>query len=463
MTDMTKGSPIKLILAFMIPILIGNLFQQLYSMVDTAIVGKFVGVQALAAVGATGGLVFLILGFINGLTHGFSVIISQRFGSNDEEGVKKATAMSIYLSAIATVIITIICMIFAKPLLQIMNTPADILADANTYVSIIFGGIIATISYNLLASVLRAFGDSKTPLIFLIMSSIINIVLDLVFIIIFNMGVAGAAWATVISQAVSGICCLIFMKKRYSILKFENDELRVNGHCIRRLCYMGIPMGLQYSITAIGSVILQTAVNGLGSLVVATVTAGSKISMFLSCPFDALGSTMATYAGQNVGAKKLDRVSEGIKSSLKIGSIYSIIAFIISIFFGKTIALLFVNGSEVELLSMVKKYLIITAAFYIPLCFVNVVRFTIQGMGYSTFAICAGVCEMVARTVCGFVLVPIFGFTAVCLASPIAWICADAFLIPGYISVLKKMKKEIKLRTKEKVSDIKEVNAGIDL
>ena len=220
---------------------------------------------------------------------------------------------------------------------------------------------------------------------------------------------------------------------------------------------MGIPMGLQYSITAIGSVILQTAVNGLGSLVVATVTAGSKISMFLSCPFDALGSTMATYAGQNVGAKKLERVSEGIKSSLKIGSIYSIIAFIISVFFGKTIALLFVNGSEVELLSMVKKYLIITAAFYIPLCFVNVVRFTIQGMGYSTFAICAGVCEMVARTVCGFVLVPIFGFTAVCLASPIAWICADAFLIPGYISVLKKMKKEFKISSKESIEITKEI------
>lgn len=315
----------------------------------------------------------------------------------------------------------------------------------------------------MLAGIIRSLGDSKTPLIFLIMSSIINIILDLVFIIVFNMGVAGAAWATVISQGVSGICCLIFMAKRYSILKFEKDELKINGHCIRRLCYIGVPMGLQYSITAIGSVILQTAVNGLGSIVVAAVTAGSKISMFLWCPFDALGSTMATYAGQNVGAKKLERVNEGVKKSIIIGSVYSIIAFIVSILFGETIALLFVDGNQTELLSMVSKQLIITGAFYIPLCFVNVVRFTIQGMGYSTFAIFAGICEMVARTICGFVLVPMFGFNAVCLASPIAWICADAFLIPGYMNVMNKMKREINLPTKEKVTNIKEVNIEIEL
>ena len=319
-------------------------------------------------------------------------------------------------------------------------------------------GIPVTYLYNLLAGIIRSLGDSKTPLIFLLISSILNIILDLVFIIVFHMGVSGAAWATVISQGISGISCLIFMKKRYSILKFEKDELKINRHCIRRLCYMGIPMGLQYSITAIGSVILQTAVNGLGSLVVAAVTAGGKISMFLCCPFDALGSTMATYAGQNVGANKLDRVNEGIKKSIIIGSIYSIFAFLISILFGKTIALLFVDGSQVELLSMVNKQLIITAAFYIPLCFVNVVRFTIQGMGYSTFAICAGVCEMIARAICGFVLVPMFGFTAVCLASPIAWIAADAFLIPGYISVFNKMKRIVMILDNEKNNNSLEIN-----
>ena len=358
---------------------------------------------------------------------------------------------------------TLVVCLLCRNILGWMNTPNDIMEGAYSYIFVIFLGIPVTYLYNLLAGIIRSLGDSKTPLMFLIMSSIINIILDLVFIIVFNMGVSGAAWATVISQGVSGICCLIFMAKRYSILKFEKDELKINGHCIRRLCYMGVPMGLQYSITAIGSVILQTAVNGLGSLVVAAVTAGSKISMFLCCPFDALGSTMATYAGQNVGAKKLDRVNEGIKNSIIIGSVYSIIAFLVSIFFGKTIALLFVDGNELELLSMVSKQLIITALFYIPLCLVNVVRFTIQGMGYSTFAIFAGICEMIARTICGFILVPIFGFNAVCLASPIAWICADLFLIPGYISVMNKMKREIKPLTKEKVGNIKEISRSIEV
>ena len=447
--DLTQGNVFKLILGFSIPLLFGMLFQQFYSMVDTIIVGKYLGVTALAEVGSTGSISFMIIGFCMGVCNGFAIPVAQKFGARNYKLLRKYVFNSAILSAIFSLVMTIIVCLLCRNILEWMNTPDDIMDGAYSYIFVIFLGIPVTYLYNLLAGIIRSFGDSKTPLIFLIMSSIINIVLDLVFIIIFNMGVAGAAWATVISQAVSGICCLIFMKKRYSILKFENDELKVNGHCIRRLCYMGIPMGLQYSITAIGSVILQTAVNGLGSLVVATVTAGSKISMFLSCPFDALGSTMATYAGQNVGAKKLDRVSEGIKSSLKIGSIYSIIAFIISIFFGKTIALLFVNGSEVELLSMVKKYLIITAAFYIPLCFVNVVRFTIQGMGYSTFAILAGVCEMIARALCGFILVPIFGYVAVCLASPVAWIFADAFLIPAYKYVINKSKCEMKIKLVE--------------
>ena len=392
--------------------------------------------------------------------------ITPNFGTAIKNAVQNGISTVLTIGGfivIFSVIMTLVVCLLCRNILGWMNTPNDIMEGAYSYIFVIFLGIPVTYLYNLLAGIIRSLGDSKTPLMFLIMSSIINIILDLVFIIVFNMGVSGAAWATVISQGVSGICCLIFMAKRYSILKFEKDELKINGHCIRRLCYMGVPMGLQYSITAIGSVILQTAVNGLGSLVVAAVTAGSKISMFLCCPFDALGSTMATYAGQNVGAKKLDRVNEGIKNSIIIGSVYSIIAFLVSIFFGKTIALLFVDGNELELLSMVSKQLIITALFYIPLCLVNVVRFTIQGMGYSTFAIFAGICEMIARTICGFILVPIFGFNAVCLASPIAWICADLFLIPGYISVMNKMKRKIKPLTKEKVGNIKEISTSIEV
>ena len=461
--DLTQGNVFKLILGFSIPLLLGMLFQQFYSMVYTIIVGRYLGVTALAEVGSTGSINFMIIGFCMGVCNGFAIPVAQKFGARNYKLLRKYVFNSGVLAVIFSVIMTLVVCLLCRNILGWMNTPNDIMEGAYSYIFVIFLGIPVTYLYNLLAGIIRSLGDSKTPLMFLIMSSIINIILDLVFIIVFNMGVSGAAWATVISQGVSGICCLIFMAKRYSILKFEKDELKINGHCIRRLCYMGVPMGLQYSITAIGSVILQTAVNGLGSLVVAAVTAGSKISMFLCCPFDALGSTMATYAGQNVGAKKLDRVNEGIKNSIIIGSVYSIIAFLVSIFFGKTIALLFVDGNELELLSMVSKQLIITALFYIPLCLVNVVRFTIQGMGYSTFAIFAGICEMIARTICGFILVPIFGFNAVCLASPIAWICADLFLIPGYISVMNKMKRKIKPLTKEKVGNIKEISTSIEV
>ena len=461
--DLTQGNVFKLILGFSIPLLLGMLFQQFYSMVDTIIVGRYLGVTALAEVGSTGSINFMIIGFCMGVCNGFAIPVAQKFGARNYKLLRKYVFNSGVLAVIFSVIMTLVVCLLCRNILGWMNTPNDIMEGAYSYIFVIFLGIPVTYLYNLLAGIIRSLGDSKTPLMFLIMSSIINIILDLVFIIVFNMGVSGAAWATVISQGVSGICCLIFMAKRYSILKFEKDELKINGHFIRRLCYMGVPMGLQYSITAIGSVILQTAVNGLGSLVVAAVTAGSKISMFLCCPFDALGSTMATYAGQNVGAKKLDRVNEGIKNSIIIGSVYSIIAFLVSIFFGKTIALLFVDGNELKLLSMVSKQLIITALFYIPLCLVNVVRFTIQGMGYSTFAIFAGICEMIARTICGFILVPIFGFNAVCLASPIAWICADLFLIPGYISVMNKMKREIKPLTKEKVGNIKEISTSIEV
>ena len=461
--DLTQGNVFKLILGFSIPLLLGMLFQQFYSMVDTIIVGRYLGVTALAEVGSTGSINFMIIGFCMGVCNGFAIPVAQKFGARNYKLLRKYVFNSGVLAVIFSVIMTLVVCLLCRNILGWMNTPNDIMEGSYSYIFVIFLGIPVTYLYNLLAGIIRSLGDSKTPLMFLIMSSIINIILDLVFIIVFNMGVSGAAWATVISQGVSGICCLIFMAKRYSILKFEKDELKINGHCIRRLCYMGVPMGLQYSITAIGSVILQTAVNGLGSLVVAAVTAGSKISMFLCCPFDALGSTMATYAGQNVGAKKLDRVNEGIKNSIIIGSVYSIIAFLVSIFFGKTIALLFVDGNELELLSMVSKQLIITALFYIPLCLVNVVRFTIQGMGYSTFAIFAGICEMIARTICGFILVTIFGFNAVCLASPIALICADLFLIPGYISVMNKMKRKIKPLTKEKVGNIKEISTSIEV
>ena len=351
-----------------------------------------------------------------------------------------------------TVIVCVLC----NNILLWMNTPSDIIKGAYEYIFVIFLGIPVIYLYNILSGIIRSLGDSKTPLYFLLISSGLNILLDLLFIIELHLGVAGAAWATVISQAIAGICCLIYMRKRYEVLKFEKDELKISGRCIKKLCYMGIPMGLQYSITAIGSVVLQTAVNGLGSVIVAAVTAAQKISGLLCCPFDALGSTMATYTGQNVGAKKLERISEGIKKSIIIGAVYSIIALMITVLFGSKITLLFVDRGEVDIIPKATQYLITLVIFYIPLSLVYIVRFTIQGMGYSTLAILAGVCEMAARTLFGFVLVPVLGFSAACFASPIAWICADVFLIPAYKMVYKKLSIKLKL---DKVEVVKK--AGI--
>ena len=449
MRDMTKGNVFNIILGFAIPLLLGMLFQQFYSMVDTIIVGKYLGVSALASVGSTGSINFMIIGFCMGVCNGFAIPVAQKFGAGNFKKLRKYVFNSGFLAIVFSVVMTLIVCVFCRQILIAMRTPEDIIQGAYSYIYVIFLGIPATYLYNLLSGIIRSLGDSKTPLFFLIISSIINIILDLFLIIYMHMGVAGAAWATVIAQAVSGILCLIYMRKKYSVLKFESDELKIDGYCIRRLCYMGVPMGLQYSITAIGSVILQAAVNGLGSIIVAAVTAAGKISMFLCCPFDALGSTMATYTGQNIGAGKLERISEGIKKSMIIGSVYSIVALIISVFFGKSLALLFVNENEIEILAKVSENLIIIAAFYIPLCIVNVVRFTIQGMGYSTFAILAGVCEMIARALCGFILVPIFDYVAVCLASPVAWIFADAFLIPAYKYVINKSKCEMKIKLVE--------------
>jgi len=262
---------------------------------------------------------------------------------------------------------------------------------------------------------------------------------------VFRMGVAGAAVATVLSQLISGTLCLIYMYYKFDILIVKKDEWKADTHLMRILCSMGVPMGLQYSITAIGSVILQTAVNTLGSAAVASMTAGSKVSLFFCCPFDALGSTMSTYGGQNVGAKRLDRIGKGLLSCSILGIVYSIAAFVILYFFGDKFALMFLDAGETEILQNARMMLVINSAFFIPLTFVNVIRFLIQGMGYSTFAILAGVFEMIARTLGGVFLVPVFGYTGACFASPLAWILADLFLFPAYFHVMKRLHKILKV------------------
>lgn len=441
--DMTVGSPMKLILGFALPLLMGMLFQQIYSLVDTIIVGRALGVTALAAVGATGSINFLIIGFCLGVCSGFALPVAQRFGAKDYKGMRKYVGNSAILAVIIAIIMTVLTVLLCRNILVWMNTPEDIIDLSYNYIVIIFAGIPATILYNLLSSYLRSLGDSVTPLIFLVISAVLNIALDLLFIVTFQMGVFGAAFATVLSQGISGLLCLIYIIFKCKLLHPERDDWTLDGSYVRTLLIMGLPMGFQYSITAIGSVILQTSVNALGSEAVASMTAASKISLFMCCPFDALGSTMATYGGQNVGAGKLDRLSKGLFSAGIVGIIYSIGIFIFNVFFGHNLIHLFVKASEVTVVTQAKTFLLINAAFYIPLVFVNEVRFLIQGMGFSGFAVFAGVFEMVARSLVGALFVPIFGFSAACFASPLAWIFADCFLFPAYFHVLRKLKRQM--------------------
>ena len=437
--DMTSGSTMKLILGFAVPLLMGMLFQQVYSLVDTIIVGRFLGVSALAAVGATGSINFLIVGFCQGICNGFALPVAQRFGAKDYDGLRKYVGNSAVLSIIFGGAITLITVIACRPILELMQTPADIIDLSYHYIVVIFAGIPAIMLYNILSAYLRSLGDSITPVIFLVLSAGLNIGLDLLFIVTFHWGVFGAAFATVLSQAVSGILCLILIIKKFDLLNLKREDWKLDWGYSRYLLIMGLPMGLQYSITAIGSVILQASVNTLGSTAVASMTAGSKISMFVVCPFDALGSTMATFGGQNVGAGRLDRLGRGLRSAVILGAIYSALILVVLIFFGRDLILLFVSANEAAVIAQAKQFLVTNAAFYLMLALVNIVRFLIQGMGFSGFAVFAGVFEMVARTLIGLVFVPIFGFTAACSANPLAWIFADCFLIPAFFHCRKKL------------------------
>lgn len=437
--DMTSGSTMKLILGFAVPLLMGMLFQQVYSLVDTIIVGRFLGVSALAAVGATGSINFLIIGFCQGICNGFALPVAQRFGAKDYDGLRKYVGNSAVLSIIFGGAITLITVIACRPILELMQTPADIIDLSYHYIVVIFAGIPAIMLYNILSAYLRSLGDSITPVIFLVLSAGLNIGLDLLFIVTFHWGVFGAAFATVLSQAVSGILCLILIIKKFDLLHLKREDWKLDWGYSRYLLIMGLPMGLQYSITAIGSVILQASVNTLGSTAVASMTAGSRISMFVVCPFDALGSTMATFGGQNVGAGRLDRLGRGLRSAVTLGAVYSALILVVLIFFGRDLILLFVSAKEVTVIAQAKQFLVTNAAFYLMLALVNIVRFLIQGMGFSGFAVFAGVFEMVARTLVGLVFVPIFGFTAACFASPLAWIFADCFLIPAFFHCRKKL------------------------
>ena len=452
--DLTEGSPLKRIVFFALPMLFGVLFQQFYSFVDTAVVGRYLGAERLAAVGATGSVNFLVIGMCLGLCSGFSIPIAQAFGAKDEHEMRRCVFHAVVLSGVLSVLFAVLATVFCKPLLRLMNTPEEIIDASARYISIIFAAIPCCVLYNMASGILRSLGDSRTPVVFLVMASLVNIVLDLLLIIVCGMDVAGAAVATAASQLLAGIGCVIVMIRRFPVLHLNREDRQFAFKRARKMLGIGLPMGLQFSITAIGSVMVQWSVNGLGVNAVAAVSGGVKISMFFACVFDALASTMATYAGQNMGARKLDRIHQGLRAASVLGIIYCALAFGVVVLFAQPLLSLFIDADAApEVMSMSVRYLTINAAFYIPLLFVNIVRLSIQGMGYTRVAMLAGLFEMIARTAVALFVVPSAGFTGACFANPAAWVMADLFLIPCYFQIV----RMVRLRL---APDSQEVKAG---
>lgn len=443
--DLTRGKPMSLILRFCLPLFAGNLFQQLYNLVDTIIVGQFVGKTALSAVGSVGSLSFMVIGTIIGLCSGFAIPVAQAFGAEDRPKMRRIMAHITYLAVGLGAVISVVTVMCTDLFLQAMNTPEDIYKDAHDYIIIIFAGIPATLLYNITAGVVRSVGDSKTPLYFLVLSSLFNIALDLIFVLKLNMGVSGVAIATVISQAVSGLLCLLVIKKKFKLLHFSREDMPFDFKICKKLLTIGIPMALQFSITAVGTIMVQSCVNILGSDVITAVTVGSKVVNLIGVPSETIGITMATYCGQNLGAGKIDRIRKGIRCAVLLGAIYSFIAFFISKYGGPYASLMFLDKSETEILSTVAEYFGICAWYYIALSLIFIFRNALQGMGYSLIAMSGGIFELVARAIVAYGFITKFGFIAACYSNPVAWIAADILLLPAYFYIMNKLKKKQQL------------------
>lgn len=440
--DMTAGSPGKIILDFTIPIFIGNMFQQFYSMADTVIVGKFVGNAALAAVGACGTLMFLILGFLQGLTAGFTVITAQHYGAGNMRAMRQSVASASVLSAVVSILLTVISMASMKQILRLMNTPSDMYGQAYGYIMVICGGIVAQVLYNLLASILRAIGDSKRPLYFLILAAGLNILLDLLFIVIFHMGAEGAAYATVVSQGISGILCLGYIGRRVPELHMKKEDWKMNWDLAKWQMAVGFPMAFQYSITAIGTIVLQASLNTLGSVAAAGFAAACKIEQVVSQAYVALGTTMATYCAQNMGAGKIERIRKGFRSGTWIGIVYAVVTGILVIAAGKYLTVLFVSENVSVITNYVDAYLRCVGVSFIPLVFVNVYRNGIQGMGFGLLPMMAGVAELIGRSAAAVAASYLGSYVGMCFAGPVAWVLAGGLLLVMYFHIMKRYKRK---------------------
>lgn len=441
--NLTEGNPLKLIISFALPVLAGNLFQQAYNLVDAALVGRYLGSDALASVGATSSVQFLVMGFCIGICLGFAIPVAQQYGAKNIKKMKEFIFHGGYLCVVFALILTVLCGFLCPMILDVLKTPEKLYKDAYDYLFVLFMGIPFSLLYNYLAGLLRAVGDSRTPFIFLVISTVLNIGLDVLFIVVFGWGCAGAAIATVVAQAVSGILCLGLILFRYELLRIHRDDCRIHARETGTMLLMGVPMGLQFSITAIGSMVMQAANNGLKNpAYISAFAACAKIKQFGMCPFDAVASAVANFCSQNYGAGRFDRIRDGLKKGLFLAVSYGILIGIVFIFFGAELSMIFVKKSEVSVISASGLYMRCAGFFFFLLGFLNVCRLTIQGLGYAMVAIIAGVLEMIARVAVSLTAVPKFGFLAICFTDQAAWLVATLFVVPLCFYLIQKKAKQ---------------------
>lgn len=440
--DMTSGKPIKLIWNFTIPLLIGNLFQQLYNMADTFIVGRTIGVHALASVGSTGSIIFLILGFANGLTAGLAIPLTQRYGAKDYLGVKRSFYVSILISAVVAILLTILSMIFCRQILEVMQTPAEIIDGAYDYLMVIFAGIFSSMAFNLLSNIFRSIGDAKTPLYFLVIACIMNIILDVVFIAGFGMGVEGAGYATVLSQIFSALACIIYIWKKIPILRLNSKDFVAESSDVREHVRISFPMAFQSSIIAIGAIIIQITLNQLGATAVAAYTAAQKIDQVAILPMMSFGVTMATFVAQNYGAKKYDRIWRGVRDCIKLSLTFAISVGIILNVFSPIFIRAFVGVGHEEVVELGAIYFITNGTMYSLLSLLFIYRYTLQGVGKTFTPTVAGIMELCMRAFAAVVLSNLYGYTGATMANPLAWLGSLIPLMIAYYLFKNKFLKE---------------------
>lgn len=442
--DMTVGKPTAKIVSFALPLIMGYILQQVYLIVDAAIVGRWIGVGALAAVGASSSIMFLIMGFCNGSCAGFSIPIAQSFGAKDYSKMRAYVANALRVATVIAVVLTVITCIFCNRILRVVNTPEDIFHDASVFLFLQFLTIPFTIAFNLLAGFIRALGNSRQPFYFLIAASLLNVLLDVLLILVIGLGVEGAGIATLLSQLFSALLCVVYIRKHLQVLIPTGSERAYQDKMVGRLLNAGIPMGLQFSITGIGIIMLQSANNALGTIYVAAFTASMRVKYLFTCVFENIGVAMATYCGQNVGAWKLQRIITGVRSAIIIMLVYFVFTMLIIYPFADEMMMAFVDNTSASSTAIVENaamFMRIANYFYPVLGLLTILRYSIQGMGYSNLSMLSGVMEMIARCGVSLWIVPMFHFLGVCYGDPVAWVSADLFLIPAFIYVYRRLRK----------------------